>query len=237
MIGRGGGHGGGAYGGHGHVTVGPNRGHHGPHGGHSLVPGQDHDSHVGHYGGERRQGFRNHEFQRGFRGDREESLDPPTLSLDECTYGDPVAMTSELAALGQYALETSGTYPALEHFGDRLYRFSVRDGVLVAQICAEYGYSYGLGDPPPQVEPAGEPLFDELKNMAKQTVQQVMEIPGEALRAASREFDREIASVKKSNGVDGVPEMPTSSGPQPTGTELKSIATPDYLRENVRSLY
>ena len=136
-------------------------------------------------------------------------------------------MTADLAVAGQQALE-GGTYPAFGYVGDVLYRFSVGGGMLVAQPCAGLGV---MGDPPPMPvssgpQPTGASLLD-----------QAIALPGEALRAASREFEREIASMKASGILSDPPPLPAVSGPQPMGMSIKSIDTPDYLKDSVKALY
>jgi len=135
-------------------------------------------------------------------------------------------MTADLAAAGQLALEESGTYPAFGYAGEVLYRFTIHGGTLIARPCAGPGV---MGDPPPMpVSPGPQPTGTPIA----EAVSAVAALPGEALRALSREFEREIASVKASGAISDPPP-----GVQPTGTSLKSIETPDYLKTSVRSLY
>ncbi len=146
----------------------------------------------------------------------------PTQS---CAWGLPVALTADLSVVGQRALSQSGTYPAFGYANGVLYRFSISGGVLVAQPCNALGV---VGDPMPLPEPTGAPLLDR----AKEWADQVISLPGQALRAASREFEREIASVKASGAISDPPP-----GVQPMGQGIKSVETPDYLKTDVRSLY
>ena len=73
----------------------------------------------------------------------------------------------------------------------------------------------GLGDPPPP-QPTGTPIYEAVSAAGNAAA--------ELFRAASREFEREIASMKAS----GVGE-PWS--PDPTGKSVKSLETPGYLRD------
>jgi hypothetical protein len=90
-------------------------------------------------------------------------------------------------------------------------------------LCVQPGF---VNDPPPLKnssgpQPSGASLVDR-----------AIALPGKALRSASREFEREIASLKTSGLVSDPPP-----GMQPTGQAIKSVETPDYLKENVRTLY
>jgi hypothetical protein len=83
----------------------------------------------------------------------------------------------------------------------------------------------GLGDPPPEIQPTGTPIFEAVSAAVAPLAQ--------ALRTASREFEREIASVKA--GVSDPPQTLVNRGPQPTtpqplGQSIKSIETPEFLR-------
>jgi hypothetical protein len=83
----------------------------------------------------------------------------------------------------------------------------------------------GLGDPPPGLQPTGTPIAE--------LASAVLALPGRALRSMSREFEREIASVKSSGGY----LMDPPPGVQPAGQSIKSIAPSDFQKENVRALY
>jgi len=79
----------------------------------------------------------------------------------------------------------------------------------------------GLSDPP-RPEPAGTPIY-ELGG----------KVIGDALRAASREFEREIKSVGGS--LSDPPPLGSLNEPwqpDPTGTSVKSLETPGYLRDS-----
>jgi hypothetical protein len=98
----------------------------------------------------------------------------------------------------------------------------------------------GLSGDPPRPEPTGTPVYE----IGAQVI-------GQVLRAASREFDREIASVKSSGigeppGIgdlsdppalgepwqpDPTPALGEPWQPDPTGTSVKSLETPGYLRD------
>ena len=96
----------------------------------------------------------------------------------------------------------------------------------------------GLSDSP-RPEPTGTPMY-----------QVGAEVLGRALRAASREFEREIASVKASGSMgdpgplsdpgslsdleslsDPPPFLGEPWAPDPTGHSVKSLETPGYLRD------
>ena len=138
--------------------------------------------------------------------------EPPPMPVESCS--DPIPMTASLAAAGQQAFEQSGTYPAHGYMGDVLYAFTVQGGRLVARACSESG---AIGDPPPlptlvsKPQPTGTPIYEVGS-----------EVLARALRAASREFEREIKSV---SGTINEPWTP-----DPTGTSVKSLETPGYLR-------
>ena len=89
----------------------------------------------------------------------------------------------------------------------------------------------GLSDPPPMPppQPTDAPFLDR-----------IIALPGRALRTMSREFEREIASMKAS-GIGGPgPSQPaagSSPHPEPTGQGIKSVETPDYLKTSVAALY
>ena len=153
-------------------------------------------------------------------------FDPYFVDPPPATYGEPVPMTTDLIAAGQYALEQSGTYPAFGYTRDgALFMFSVHDGQLVAR---PYLPVPGTVGDAPSPQPTGAPIFeaagDYLKNQAARSVA----LPGELLRAASREFEREVASV--GSGGPGPADPAASSGPSPTGISIKSIETPGYLQ-------
>lgn len=60
--------------------------------------------------------------------------DPYFVEPPPITYGDPVPMTPDSIAAGQYALEESGTYPAFGYAKDGgLFMFTVEGGALVAR--------------------------------------------------------------------------------------------------------
>jgi hypothetical protein len=211
--------------------VGINRGGGGGHGG----GGGGHGGGHGGGGGLRRSnGFQRHEHGWGDREWGTNVYEPPPLPVDD-SCGDPIPMTNALAMAGQEAFETGGTYPAFGYVNGTMIRFSVSGGHLVAQPCSA-GF---VGDPPPLPAssgpaPTGSSMLDDVKSLADR----VFSLPGEALRAASREFEREIASVKASGAVSDPPALQGNPvGLQPTGISLKSIDTPDYLRSSVAALY
>lgn len=74
----------------------------------------------------------------------------------------------------------------------------------------------GLSDPPVAVRPKPEPTGTPLYELGGKIV-------GDALRAVSREFEREIKSVSGSVSEPWQPD--------PTGTSVKSLETPGYLRD------